>query len=209
MVKLRIVDGNGNPRGDQFTEKEWKYLDQIDTAAKQMQAITTEFLSLDRLNLLADTENRNQKTDLSELVQGTFASFQSQAQQKEQTYQLCLPDTPLVVQASRAEIQRAMANLIGNAIKYTPDGGRVDVVLRLEECFARFEVTDTGYGIPQDQQDKLFQPFSRVQTKEMASIDGTGMGLFLVKRLIERNGGQIVFHSEYGKGSTFGFKLPQ
>ena len=76
------------------------------------------------------------------------------------------------------------------------------------DAIARFEVTDTGYVIPDDQQDKMFQPFFRAQMDETKYIEGTGLGLYLVKRIIERNKGVILFRSQYGVGSTFGFELP-
>ncbi|MBZ0305947.1 MAG: histidine kinase, partial [Anaerolineae bacterium] len=72
----------------------------------------------------------------------------------------------------------------------------------------RFEVVDTGYGIPEASQPQLFQPFERIKMEETRQIEGTGLGLYIVKKIIERNGGQIIFSSDYGKGSTFGFALP-
>ncbi|MFN8374065.1 MAG: ATP-binding protein [Anaerolineae bacterium] len=105
-------------------------------------------------------------------------------------------------------MQQAVSNLVDNAIKYTPDSGSVHVALRHREGMARFEVTDSGYGIPETEQSNLFQPFKRVKTEETKTIEGTGLGLYSVKRIIERNRGEIIFTSQYGKGSTFGFTLP-
>ena len=113
-----------------------------------------------------------------------------------------------MVRGFEIELQQVIANLIGNAIKYTPEGGTIDVSLRKHGTLVQFEVTDSGYGIPVEQQQKLFQPFFRVQIDETKSIEGTGLGLYLVKKFIERHHGKILFYSEYGKGSTFGFTLP-
>jgi signal transduction histidine kinase len=71
-----------------------------------------------------------------------------------------------------------------------------------------FEVEDTGYGIPAEQQAKLFEPFYRAQTGETESIEGTGLGLHLVQNIVTRHNGKMRFHSEYGVGSTFGFVMP-
>ncbi len=71
-----------------------------------------------------------------------------------------------------------------------------------------FEVEDTGYGIKSEQQGRLFQPFFRAVTQETAHIEGTGLGLHLVKNIIERHSGRMIFHSVYGQGSTFGFEIP-
>jgi signal transduction histidine kinase len=73
---------------------------------------------------------------------------------------------------------------------------------------AVFEVADNGYGIPADLQNDLFKPFFRVQSAETRAIDGTGLGLHLVKNIVERHNGHIIFESAYGQGSTFGFRLP-
>lgn len=73
---------------------------------------------------------------------------------------------------------------------------------------ARFEVVDSGYGIAEEQQDKLFQPFFRVQSAETESIEGTGLGLYLVSKIVEHHGGRLIFFSKPGSGSTFGFELP-
>ena len=82
--------------------------------------------------------------------------------------------------------------------------------MRLEQKGDRavFSVKDNGYGIPDDQQENLFQPFFRVKSKETRGISGTGLGLHLVKSIIEKHNGEMQFHSEYKKGSTFGFELP-
>jgi len=82
------------------------------------------------------------------------------------------------------------------------------VTLQRDGSFAEFRVTDTGYGIPEGQQQRLFSPFFRARSKETAQIEGTGLGLHLVKNIIERHNGQMIFASTYGQGSYFGFRLP-
>ncbi|MCC7446173.1 MAG: PAS domain S-box protein [Anaerolineae bacterium] len=194
--------------GDQLSAQEKKHLEQIENAAKQMQSIARDFLSLDRLDAATSGDVPQHMTNLSDVVKDTFAYFHAQAEQRKQIYRLRLPESSVFVQASRPELQRAVANLIGNAIKYTPSGGSIDVALRQDAQGVQFEVIDSGYGIPAEQQAKLFQPFFRAQTEETAAIEGSGLGPHLVKRLIERMGGTISFRSTYGKGSTFGFTLP-
>jgi signal transduction histidine kinase len=105
-------------------------------------------------------------------------------------------------------LREAMDNLVENALKYTPPGGKITITVFSEEERFSFNVKDTGYGIPADQQPGVFQPYFRASQPETAHIPGTGIGLSLVKEVIERHGGQVWFTSTEGQGSTFGFWLP-
>ncbi len=194
--------------GDQLPQKQHNLVDSIDRAAQQMQTMIADFLSIERIEAAIQSESRGQEVDLQTLAQSVFASYQVHAEEKRQVYRFSSPETPLLVKGFEAEIQQVIANLIGNAIKYTAEGGTIEVILQSNNGVARFEVIDTGYGIPVEQQERLFQPFFRAQMDETKSIEGTGLGLYLVKKFIERNRGEIIFYSEQGKGSTFGFTLP-
>jgi two-component system, OmpR family, sensor histidine kinase VicK len=114
----------------------------------------------------------------------------------------------LLVQADPAQMHEAMVNLVDNAMKYTPDGGEIQIRLCRVGDSARFEVEDNGFGIPDEMQKELFQPFYRARSRETLTIEGTGLGLHLVRNIIERFGGTMRVESEYGKGSTFGFDVP-
>lgn len=195
--------------GEILTDQHKHFLEQIRDATRQMQAIVSDILSLERIEEMAQDELRIKTLSLGTLVEGVVADSRVQAQTKNQTLRFSVPDADsTVVSGAETELRQAIANLIGNAIKYTPAGGVIDIMVRRQAEQAQFEVIDTGYGIPIDQQPKLFQPFFRAHTEETRWIDGTGLGLYLVKKIVERNGGTMIFRSEYGKGSTFGFRLP-
>ena len=192
---------------DNLDERQLDYARMIKDSAQQMKKIIRNILSLQRIEELAQG-NLNARVDLAEVVQQVWESQRYIAAQRGQTLTLQLPEAPLTVTGDAAQLREAVVNLVGNAVKYTPDGGTITVTLKVEDDQCHFQVEDTGYGIPEDQQQRLFQPFFRVKTPEMAQIDGTGLGLHLVKNIIERHSGQMHFESVYGKGSSFSFDLP-
>lgn len=183
-----------------------QYIDAIEHSAERMRGITDDILSLERVESMKHL--KVMPVNLNELVQRAYYESRDRALQKNQRFELDIARRPVIVEGDPSLLYEAMANLVTNAIKYTPQGGRVDVRLAVGQDDVAVEVVDTGYGIPADQQARLFQPFFRARTDETVDIDGTGLGLHLVKNIIERHAGQIIFHSEYGRGSTFGFRLP-
>ncbi len=115
-----------------------------------------------------------------------------------------LPDMML----DKEKLKEVMINLISNAIKYSPAGGDVDLTMRVDEANLRIDVQDHGIGIPKEHQSKLFEAFYRVDSSHTASIPGTGLGLTIVKAIIEHHGGRCWFESEVGKGTTFSLLIP-
>ncbi|MFO7323557.1 MAG: GAF domain-containing sensor histidine kinase [Chloroflexota bacterium] len=180
--------------------------DSLDSAINKMQSIVDNILSLERVEALA--QRRTERIDLRDMVSRAFQEFQPAAQERQLQLSLSLPETPVYVEGDYAYLAEALTNLVGNAIKYTPAGGKVELCLSVASSETRFEVRDTGFGIPETELDRLFIPFSRITTEETAGIEGTGLGLYLVKSAIERFGGQMVVKSVYGEGSVFGFILP-
>ncbi len=175
-------------------------------AAERMKMIVHDILSLERIERMAELQVM-QPFDLGEKVQEVAAEFASHAAQKGLTFDV-RADHGCLVSGDPVQIHEALANFISNALKYTPEGGQVSVRLSCAGDQAHLEVSDTGYGIPEAQQGRLFEPFYRAKTRETAKIDGTGLGLHLAKNVVERHGGTLIFHSVYGQGSTFGFTLP-
>lgn len=183
------------------------YIANIDEAARRMQKITSDILSLERIEETA-LQNTAEFFDLNNLLQQTYNEHRPSAQLKKHDYLLDLPETQVVVDADPIQLHEAIANLVSNAIKYTPSHGQVKLMLDVVEKTARVRVMDNGYGIPDDKQERLFQPFYRAKTQETETIQGTGLGLHLVKNIIERFEGTLVFKSTYKEGSTFGFDMP-
>ena len=95
-----------------------------------------------------------------------------------------------------------------NAMYYSKEKSKIRVELKKYDTFVEFKVVDSGIGIPKSEQSQLFNKFFRATNARRARPDGTGVGLFLAKRVIDEHGGTVLFESEEGKGSTFGFRLP-
>jgi signal transduction histidine kinase len=111
-----------------------------------------------------------------------------------------------MIQGDARKIRQVIFNLLANAVKFTPDGGRVEVTARALDGEARVSVRDTGVGIAREEQAHLFEEFR--QTTSARGREGTGLGLSLAKRLVDLHGGRIWVDSALGKGSTFTFTLP-
>lgn len=186
-------------------ERQARYLGFILKASKDMVNIINDILNLERLRsgklLLKDV-------NFTTLIQEVCASHQPDVIQKQQIFDLQLPADSIHVNADLGQISQAVTNLVGNAIKYTPDEGQITVRLLEKGESIRFEVQDTGYGIPQSAQEKMFTEFYRAKSEATSHISGTGLGLSLVKSVIEAHGGEIDFTSEESVGSTFYFTLP-
>jgi signal transduction histidine kinase len=178
----------------------------IQRAIARMRNIIIDILSLERIENLG--RDKYQTVDLGEFCTRVHAEHQPEALDKGQQLTLMTPDTPVLIAGDLAQLYEVAANLVGNAIKYTPVGGSIDIELKSGARTASVEVRDTGYGVPENQQAKLFSPFYRAISPETQDIEGNGLGLHLVKRVIERHNGHVIFNSVYGHGSTFGFELP-
>ncbi len=119
------------------------------------------------------------------------------------------PKTGIRLRVDMLIVREVLSNLVANAIKYTPDSGRVSVLLRARSRDILVEVKDTGWGIPTFAQDQIFSKFFRAQNVIKRETTGTGLGLYLVKGLLEALGGKIWFVSKEGKGTSFFFTLPR
>jgi two-component system phosphate regulon sensor histidine kinase PhoR len=116
-------------------------------------------------------------------------------------------DMPLV-EADRDKVRQVLVNLVENAIKYSPDGGRVEVAVEPHDENVVFRVQDEGLGIPSDEQSMVFEKFYRVDPHMTRGVGGTGLGLYITRELLERMGGRIWVESSGSGGSTFVTELP-
>ena len=119
----------------------------------------------------------------------------------------CEDDLPLV-SGDPDKVRQVLTNLVDNAIKYSPDGGPVDVEVSRKNHSVRFSVADRGLGIPQAEQRRIFDKFYRVDPNLTRGVGGTGLGLYICQELVRRMNGTISVESREGEGSCFSFELP-
>jgi len=145
--------------------------------------------------------------DPRQLLQRTVDEEIPVAMRNRQTLIARLPDSLPVVVADEERFRQIVLNLVNNAIKFTPPGGKIVLKARLEHNNLVVEVQDNGVGISKEEQKLLFEPYRSLES-ERERLSGLGLGLSLSKKLVELHGGQIWVKSEKGKGSTFGFSIP-
>lgn len=149
------------------------------------------------------------KTDLVSLFGSATADLQKKCLVKELACESHIPEGGLPAIFADAERMRdVMERLMENALNYTPENGRMVIALKKIEDNIRFEIMDTGIGIPKYEQENIFTPFYRASNAFLALPDASGLGLFICKTIIETHGGKIGFESEENKGSLFWFEIP-
>jgi signal transduction histidine kinase len=147
------------------------------------------------------------RTDLASLVETSVGSAQAQAEQAHIKLTADVP-SPLWAYADPIRIGQALDNLVSNAIKYSPDGGRVLISASAGSDWVQLSVSDTGMGMSNDDASQVFRRFFRTDAAREAAIPGAGLGLSITKMIVERHGGSITCVSGQGQGSTFTLTLP-
>ncbi len=149
--------------------------------------------------------------DVRELIGDVLAEFADTARARGQELAADMPEHPVALLGIHRLVHEALANLVSNAIKYTPEGGRILVRAARQGDLIRLEVYDTGMGIAPEDRERLFQEFVRLRTKSAAGSQpppGSGLGLSIVRRIVDAHGGAIEVCSEVNKGSVFVIEWP-
>ena len=184
-----------------------RFLQIILEHSRRLARLTDDLLELskmdaDRLALEVD------RLSASQLVQSCVETTQRVANEKHLRFSINLPQCLPDVAADRRRIAEVLQNLLDNAIQYTPSGGEIVVSASAGGQEVTFTVSDTGIGIPQVDQPRIFERFYRVDVARSREVGGTGLGLSIAKHLVEAHGGRIWVESEVGRGSQFHFTVP-
>jgi signal transduction histidine kinase len=146
-------------------------------------------------------------TDATVLARGVLAAAEAHLPSGIELA-LIAPEPPPQVAADPDGLRQVLVNLVENAIKYSPEGGRVELELAQTDGRVRFAVRDAGLGIPASEHERIFEKFFRLDPNLSRGVGGTGLGLYISREIVRRMGGRIRVESEPGRGSTFSFELP-
>ncbi|MEM7334505.1 MAG: GAF domain-containing protein [Chloroflexota bacterium] len=150
-----------------------------------------------------------EKTSMREFLETAVASHQMIAAQKGLHIDYILPPADGMVIIDRGRINQVLDNLIGNAMKFSPDGGTIHIILQETDTFVQVAVTDEGIGISPEKHKRIFERFYQIDGSASRRFGGTGIGLAIVKRIVDAHQGRIWVESEIEKGSSFTFELPK
>ncbi len=182
-------------------------VDRVNANSRRLLSLIDELLTLSRVQEdglgLVDRE-----LDLRSVVQTAYDVVAPSWSVRDLSVSLDLPVDPVPLVADEDMLERVVVNLVGNAVKFTPEGGRIAVVLRVEDAGAVIEVSDTGIGIPADEQELLFTRFFRSSNAQARAIPGSGLGLSIARAIVEMHGGDVTVESRAGSGTTFRVRLP-
>lgn len=186
------------------------YLEMIDRSLFRIQGMRNLIMDmLDLTRLESGKKSRAiEPVKISEIARLSMDAFQPMSIQKSvEMYLNCQQEA--IIMADKKEIEIALNNLISNAIKYNKDGGRVDVNIGIENNHAIIKVSDTGIGMRPEDVNRLFEDFVRIRTDETRDISGSGLGLSIVKKILDVYGATIQVESQPGEGSSFSIIFPE
>jgi PAS domain S-box-containing protein len=179
----------------------------IDTECDRLVRLINDLLNLSRIESGRALDLVLAQVDLGGLINRVVDSQRSYTDRHE--FDIIVPEDLKHFNADRDKLDQVLTNLLSNAIKYSPDGGKIAVHAReIDGNKIRVSISDQGIGIPEDQISRLFTRFHRVDSRDSRKQYGTGIGLYLVKHLVEAHQGEVAVTSQQGEGSTFTFILP-
>ena len=186
-------------------DRQKKYLTTILSEGKRLSLLINDFLDVQKMEAGRQTYKQELVQILPELAKIIEAQ---QINTSRHQIILKLGSADSVIVADQEKMEQAFTNLIHNAVKYSPNGGKIVVAVREEGKFVKVSVTDHGLGIPEDSIGQIFNKFYRVDNSDRRKIGGTGLGLSIVREIVKAHHGEVTVRSQYGKGSTFTVTFP-
>lgn len=197
-----ILDGDVG----EINEEQRELLEQTYISNERMIKLINDLLDVSRIEegrLLYDQEDAR----IEDVLDSVIEASQEMLRNKNMVLEVNKKETPKV-KIDKEKIGVVIQNLLENAIKYTEQGGKIKITLDNDEKNVIFKIEDSGVGIPKSQQDRIFTKFFRAENVTRMETDGTGLGLYTTKNIVQAHKGQIWFESEENKGTTFYFTIP-
>lgn len=189
-----------------LNEKQTHYGKRIELAVEEMNDLITQLLDVAWID--SGMPLKRVAVDLALIIQNTAKLYEIRADAQNVSFKLDVEGASKVL-ADEYRIKQVVGNLISNAIKYSPDGGEVEIFLQDHDEHVRFLIQDHGMGIAPEYLERIFERFFRVPGMEAHRIDGSGLGLAICYEIIQMHGAELIIASKPGEGSSFSFTLPQ
>ena len=189
-----------------LNEQQTEFVERIQSASQNMTELVQSMLELAQIDL--EAAPKKEPVDFAQLVAEAQDEFQPLAKDKGLGLIFENNRGPLTVPGDAARLRQVVRNLIGNAVKFTPQGGSIRLTVECRENMAVFRVQDTGIDIPQEDLPFIFNRFYRARNNDTSNVEGNGLGLAIVKSIVEQHGGQVSVESAPARGSTFSVSLP-
>lgn len=198
-----------------LNDKQREYIKDIERSGVRLLNTINDIIDVSRIEA-GDVVIETSRFSLKDLIYSSEAIFKEKAKNHNIELTYSVAEGLDVITGDQRKFKQILVNLISNAIKFTPDGGKVNVTARkvLNSCgnkeleFIEISVEDTGIGIAEEDKKRLFKPFEQLESPYQKRYEGTGLGLFLIKRIVEMMGGRIIVQSEKEKGSRFTIVIP-
>lgn len=190
-----------------LNHQQGEYLEEIFNASQRLVKLMNVLLNLSRIES-GSFGVKLEPVELSEFADNALNELFPQIKNKKIKVEKKYGKKPLIISADSNVIRIVFQNLLSNAVKYVPKGGKLKISIKKQKSQALISVSDNGYGIPKSQQAKIFSKFFRAKNIKEKDQDGTGLGLYIVKLVLEKSGGKIWFQSQENKGTAFYVAIP-
>ena len=190
-----------------INEEQRQCLGDVLTAGKHLLDLVTEVLDISKIES-GKTELRLKHLFLSEVTRLVKKATISTLKRRGQSLDIVIEEGLPRLFADENKLRQVLINLVTNAARFSPDGGKIRIEAVKKDNWCQVSVVDNGIGIKEEDKKRIFEPFYRLDSPFMEEQNGTGLGLVVVKKIVEKHGGEVWVESEYGKGSTFSFTIP-
>jgi signal transduction histidine kinase len=189
-----------------LNDKQEEYLKDIYASGQHLLSLINDILDLSKIEA-GRMELEVTDFDLPSAIDNALILVRERASRRGIRLGRAIDDRVGLIRRDERKVKQVLLNLLSNALKFTPEGGRIDVRAAINDGMAEISVADTGVGIAPEDQEAIFEEFRQVGTADK-KVEGTGLGLALSRKFIELHGGRIWVQSQSGEGSTFTFTLP-